>query len=304
MQDFSNDSEAVLDCFETETPPVVVQKPPERENKKIVDISKITGRNLITGQKITLDGYMDKIMEQNERELDLAPHAKRSNKKPTGTSYKTESGKRLVGKIVSIEKKIYSTEIKSFTMKKESMSRDVFDYVSKMLVGLMSMESVCKKLSDKSLNIKVVEKTVATKEISRLCGFMAITEAGLWKFFPLKGIAGEEYKSVAIEDFSDDDFYCENPYFESTSLTMIISTEANGRRTMRVNLTPNNSKRTKTSGNNTFKCEYCEKSFKSVIQYESHKALHCNICGKSFTYQTNLKRHLAQHVRGNAFFFG
>lgn len=301
MQEFPIDTELVLNPFASETPPDVVENT-EKETKKIVDISKITGRNLITGQKITLDGYMEKILEQNAREMDLMTQSKRNSKKSDGVvRFTTENGKKLKGKIVSIEKKIDPSETKTVTVKKEVMSRDVYDYVAKMLIGLMTMDSVCKKLAGKNLKIKVVEKTAVKREISRLCGFMGNTIENLdvWTFFPLKEL--DDCKSVVIQNFPEHNFFSNSPYSDTTSLTMIIGTEAKtGRRTMRVNLTPNTNKRNKPTTSNTvkiYKCEHCEKTFKNEIHLEKHKSLHCNICGKMFTAQTNLRRHLASHVR-------
>lgn len=242
-------------------------------NKKIVDLDQITGRNLITGQTITLGGYMERIMGQKP-----PPQIQ----KPTQSS----QTKKLIGKIVKIERQ---------KPKNKEMSRDTFDYITRMLVGLMTMENVAKKWCEKSLKIKVVEKsfTEKYKTISRLCGFMATIENDLnnWRFFPIRQI-GNDFKSVEIEGF-DNSHYVENIYLESTSFTLYINTEVNGRRSTRINLTPN----CKNNNNNKqYKCEICEKVFMDGLSLEKHRALHCGVCGKSFELRVHLKRHLAQHV--------
>lgn len=261
-----------------------------KETKKIVDISQITGRNLITGQKITLDNYVKKTMGMNENTMAVMQENKVSTSSSVDTKIQT-SNRKLIGRIVRIDKKTNTTQgaAKYSIIKKETMSADTFNYVSRMLIGLMSMDSVGKNLCDKSLKIKVVEKYQnRNKTVLRLCGFMLTTETGTWKFLPVKEIAGDDgYKSVAIEGFSDGDFY-ENPYFETTSLTMIINIDNNGRRTMRINLTPNS--KTKT------KCLLCHKNFSDEKQLDKHTSSNCNICGKCYAYPTHLKRHLTLHV--------
>lgn len=85
-----------------------------KENE-IVDLSKITGRNLITGQTVTLHSYMEKIKNR----LSKSSKSRKSSKKfynddirkPEFTDLidkkisigKTRSGKKIVGKIIHVD---------------------------------------------------------------------------------------------------------------------------------------------------------------------------------------------------------
>ncbi|KAL3272248.1 hypothetical protein HHI36_022730 [Cryptolaemus montrouzieri] len=91
---------------------------------KAMDVSKITGKNLLTGQTVTLDSYLEKIKNAN-RELTLkqaeemsktirkkGPHTALTNllnKKLT--IGKTSTGRRLVGKVIHIGKKEADAEV-------------------------------------------------------------------------------------------------------------------------------------------------------------------------------------------------
>lgn len=211
-----------------------------------IDVTKITGKNLITGQTITLDGYLDKLMGKiNDTKFSHAEHLARQkhpgndeNKSVVAPDNKfvvgrTTSGKKLVGKIVRIERKNQDNSepnddfetaeptTKTVIVKRNAMSRDTFDYVCRMMAGLMTMDSVHKKLNNKNLKVKLVEKDCtdqsrgANKIISRLYGYMTkqreISETE-WKFMPLRELPGElgaetkAAKSALIEGTTDEDF--------------------------------------------------------------------------------------------------
>lgn len=87
---------------------MVLQESIEAPNTE--DISKITGRNLITGQTVTLDGYISKIKNRNLSHLDLQTRnypESRQSPKPAHSKlavYKTASGKKIIGRILKIIK--------------------------------------------------------------------------------------------------------------------------------------------------------------------------------------------------------
>lgn len=201
------------------------------------------------------------------------------------------------------------------------MSRDVFDYVSRMLSGLMSMESVLKKLAHKNLKIKLIEKNHADKVhgvekvISYLFGFMKKYEMDKWKFVPVKNAA---ITQITIENLNDSD-YKDTPYTTIVNLTLIIMTDKCGKRSMRVNLTQTtkrinsctvcNKRFTSESrlythidehhtfGPFTLRCNLCDKSgFKDAATLEEHKKTHqCGVCGKTFASNKQLRQHHDSH---------
>lgn len=77
----------------------------EGEDKSVIDVSKIRGRNLITGQAVTLDGYMEKVRNDN---FSLQNSA--DGQKPTPQDVapicrvvcKGGNGKKMVGRILQI----------------------------------------------------------------------------------------------------------------------------------------------------------------------------------------------------------
>lgn len=83
-----------------------------------IDLEKITGRNLITGQTVTLDGYFEKLQKHiHTIDLTTPPStckgSREQNKRKQAESEdiinkkfmvgKTSKGKKIVGKIVHIQ---------------------------------------------------------------------------------------------------------------------------------------------------------------------------------------------------------
>lgn len=88
----------------------------ELTDKQDFDLSKITGKNLLTGQTVSLHNYMDKlhkkIKESKVKSFETS-QKRRAAGAPAGlkallnkklTLGKTSSGKRLVGKVIYVEK--------------------------------------------------------------------------------------------------------------------------------------------------------------------------------------------------------
>lgn len=80
------------------------------EAPSIEDTSKITGRNLITGETMTLDGYISKIKNCNSSDLDMQTRNYPESREPPQrvhnklAVYKTASGKKIIGRILKIIK--------------------------------------------------------------------------------------------------------------------------------------------------------------------------------------------------------
>ncbi|XP_045466336.1 zinc finger protein with KRAB and SCAN domains 8-like isoform X2 [Harmonia axyridis] len=104
----------------------------EVESPKPIEISKITGKNLITGQIVTLDSYLEKVkksskklMLQNTEMVSLNVGKKNEhtalgnllNKKLT--IGKTVNGQRLIGKVIHVGKKDEDDETSVINMNSE-----------------------------------------------------------------------------------------------------------------------------------------------------------------------------------------
>ncbi|KAK9874436.1 hypothetical protein WA026_002776 [Henosepilachna vigintioctopunctata] len=88
------------------------------ESSQLVDISKITGKNLLTGETVTLDNYLEKVKNINkELTLEKAEEISQNIRKRSQhtalsnllnkklTIGKTLTGQRLIGKVIHVGKK-------------------------------------------------------------------------------------------------------------------------------------------------------------------------------------------------------
>jgi hypothetical protein len=206
----SSDGKVEKNCTENET----------------IDLSKITGRNLITGQTVTLHSYMEKL----KRRLKTSHSTNLRNRSPKKVYNdelrkpelsdlldkkisigKTRSGKKIIGKIIHVERKtdlkrneqeeeknvvvndrlpqcddvedtyvneknqveeneeevpIEAVKIEDparILVKKCSVSKESFEQISKTLGGIMEMESVRKKLENKNIVVKLVERRYSSE---------------------------------------------------------------------------------------------------------------------------------------------
>ncbi|RZC32228.1 GDNF-inducible zinc finger protein 1-like [Asbolus verrucosus] len=225
-----------ISSFSTETQPIEESESDKSTDAQLVDLSKITGRNLITGQTVTLHSYMEKLKKKLKNN-NLTQKSRPSKKiyddevrRPELSDLldrkisigKTKSGKKIVGKIIHIERKgdalkaptkeseeeeeeeevddnlvindhlpetvdvaegqdkdesppppaavaseseeAPTSEVEKaedqtrILVKKCSVSKDSFEQISKTLGGVMEMESVRKKLENKNIVVKLVEK--------------------------------------------------------------------------------------------------------------------------------------------------
>ncbi|XP_063929635.1 zinc finger protein ZIPIC-like isoform X2 [Zophobas morio] len=359
----------------------------EKSNQSI-DLSKITGRNLITGQTVTLHSYMEKLKKRlnktnsshmtrkspkkiyNDSNIPLKKTYEYESKKPElsdlldkkisiGT---TKSGKRIVGKIIHVEKRgkkeeeennlvindqiaetpreeieeevVRNDDPMKILVKKCTVSIESFEQISKTLGGVMEMESVRKKLENKNIVVKLVEKKYVSesdsyvKNTSYSYGYMEqefsqdandeIIEK--WKFVP-----DQDTQDVLLgQHFNEEELEKKTTKFPvTTSLTILVTHEKAGNKTIRVNLNPapgnlcticaqyfktnlqlryHMQEVHNTYGNNNT-CEICEKTFDNMQKLTEHRNIHvqegklfvCLKCNKSFGSRTRLQKHMPTH---------
>ncbi|XP_044764039.1 zinc finger protein 789-like [Coccinella septempunctata] len=101
------------------------------ESSLPVDISKITGKNLLTGQTVTLDSYLEKV-RNSSKELILNQTEGNSRRKNEQTALsnllnkkltigKTLKGQRLIGKVIHVGKKDAQEEQAVIDMQSETV---------------------------------------------------------------------------------------------------------------------------------------------------------------------------------------
>lgn len=270
--DYEED-DVILNSGETET---------NRNSGTEVDLSKITGRNLITGQTISLEGYIQKIMGRMQQNgtFDVEPNRSGYRRETRTLSDTSESagntrtlvagmsvsGKKLTGKIVRIEKRGKPDARRDRNVaKNDTIPCDTLDYVSRTLEGLMKMESVSKKLLGKNLKIKLIEKKNSEKLISHLHAYMTKVNDNKYQFLITP-------KATHIDGITP----AHSPYAETASLTLVISTDKRGTRTMRVNVTPPVKNRPVKREALVYSCEICEKDFTSYGALQKHREAHNN----------------------------
>lgn len=191
-------------------------------------------------------------------------------------------------------------------IKTHLISRQSFEYISKTLAGLMEMDSIQKKLIHKNVLVKLVMKTYDTqsaaykRSISYLFGYMKTVfdqnyDGEKWVFALAED---DDLKNTQSESWEKE----KSPYTDTTSLTLIITTDKFGKKLTRINLNPRNAAN---------KCKICDKIFKSPLHLKRHqnnshtnkngtenKPVHwftCNICKRQFNTQSSLKRHMSVH---------
>lgn len=182
-------------------------------NKDAVDLDKITGKNLITGQTVTLDKYFNKLKQRitnsqstnSKKQLNSFVHKINNDKKNLNSSSNkkvvvgtTKEGKKIYGQILQIfqgeknelknEEKQPQIAVKKFTLTKENFD----DIIRKTLSGLMELESIQRKLESTNLEVKVVEKAFDSgtggfnKNVSFVYGYMELVgdedSGNKWKF--------------------------------------------------------------------------------------------------------------------------
>lgn len=204
------------------------------------------------------------------------------------------------------EKVLQKDQEPKVVIKTHLISRHSFEYISKTLAGLMEMDSIQKKLLRKNILVKLITKTYDSqsgnykKSISYLFGYMKTVfnhsyDNGKWIF----ALAEEEdAKSAENESWEKE----KSPYTDTTSLTLIITTDKFGKKMTRINLNPRNAAN---------KCKECDKVFKSPLHLKRHQSsthgdktsterkpvrwYACDICKKEFNTQSSLKRHTSVH---------
>ncbi|XP_050314175.1 uncharacterized protein LOC126748769 [Anthonomus grandis grandis] len=372
----------------------------KRKNLVDLDPSVVTGRNIKTGQVISLSNHMSKIGIQNiessvlEKKFkvesagdlinmdDDTPSrnlTKLINKKIT--IGQTDKGKRLVGKIVNVLKKADVTkkaageilnepvenrlseveealnlvesegcdilpvntaipkdniidrdfdnkpnsrtvldnqstvlqktaESSKIIVQEKMVTKDCFNVISKTISGLMNMDSVVKKLQNKIIIIKIVEKTFNhaindySKTISYCSGCMVReyqldagdgTYSETWKFNPDQNaketILGQETFELSNRD--REALYQNSKKY--ANLTIQITTNPNGHKQTKVFINPPA----------LFQCKACCKSFRTSALLKVHSLechtnpvqwFSCEDCLQNFKTVEELSKHSRTHL--------
>ncbi|XP_044261260.1 zinc finger and SCAN domain-containing protein 21-like isoform X2 [Tribolium madens] len=315
---------------------------------EISDLAKITGRNLITGQTVTLHSYMEKLKKRlHKTSLHKTPGRKIYNdevRKPEITDLvdrkiligKTKTGKKIMGKILSVDRKHSTPEpenettttpepenleihekdttietppvtdppVNQIIIKTSVVAKESFEQICKTLSGVMEMESVRKKLEKKNLVVKLVEKKYVSesdsyeKKTSHSYGFMEKeVEDGeeKWKFVP-----DAETQEVLLGEEEEGEKKTAR-FTITTSLTILVTYEKGGAKTVRVNLNP-------APGN---LCTVCAQYFKSNLKLRQHmNQVHntygynstCKACDQFFNDPQKFKEHCKQHIENGELF--
>ncbi|XP_068901669.1 GDNF-inducible zinc finger protein 1-like isoform X2 [Tenebrio molitor] len=331
------------------------------------------------GQTVTLHSYMEKL----KRRLKTSHSTNLRNRSPKKVYNdelrkpelsdlldkkisigKTRSGKKIIGKIIHVERKtdlkrnqqeeeknvvvndrlpqcddvedtyvheknqveeneeevpIEAVKIEDparILVKKCSVSKESFEQISKTLGGIMEMESVRKKLENKNIVVKLVERRYSSendtfiKTTSYSYGYMERDVGQIvddevvekWKF-----VLDQDTQDVLLGDhFSidsgNDKLERKSTKFTiTTSLTILISYGKGGNKTIRVNLNP-------APGN---LCIICAQYFKTNLQLRQHmNAVHntygnntiCEVCDKSCDDLQKLQEHRNIHVEEGKLF--
>ncbi|KAF5282856.1 hypothetical protein FQA39_LY17477 [Lamprigera yunnana] len=273
----------------------------------LLDFNKITGKNLITGQVVTLDGYFDKLQKRLNTSSENALHSTRRkfsklseliNKKMT--IRKMEGGKKIVGKILHVQtndnfkidtsaqpKRVESKDAKvasrpQIIIKKQIVTRKNFDAnVGKTLAGLMDLESVQHKLQNKNLIVKLIDKVYqfgtnqVNKTVSYVYGHMELMQDSIpkWQFILQNG-------TDTGDDDTDQLFVTDTMSNNSSIDTKIKRTQDGGMDfseiaflTMITVKDPNGRRSTKVNVNSQQDCNVCQlcnKVFRTSSQMRKH----------------------------------
>ncbi|CAG9830754.1 unnamed protein product [Diabrotica balteata] len=289
-----------------------------------VDLTAITGKNLLTGQVLSLDSYMDKILTR----MKSNPSIKSSKRKHNLNAYLnkklnlglTVGGKKLMGKIIHVGSKgkeaigvrvteddsknknedILCTEppanmlrnnlIANYQPKNITKESDQFQHISKVLSDLMRKENFKAKIRQRRLWIKVVEKyrtkaSVSTKNVSWIRGCMEPK---------LTPVENNEY----LEDwtFVSDDVITEENYAKLKSqkeysnylhLTIITTHYSSSKSIIKIIIDSKN-----------VDCRYCEQMFGSkenMVKHVNKDHNACEVCNEVYPSLRELMTHKQIH---------
>lgn len=159
---------------------------------KSMDVSEITGKNLITGQTVHLNSYINNKKKRLTEDPDAYEEYETKSTSPLKREVrdllnkeiplvKKVNGKKIVGRIVQVSNADGKLEESPNTTTTPSVDNEInnqyVDLISRTLSGLMEMDSVKKKLQNAYLLLRVVlRKYYAnnsfSKKISYMKGFM------------------------------------------------------------------------------------------------------------------------------------
>ncbi|KAL1489464.1 hypothetical protein ABEB36_014354 [Hypothenemus hampei] len=219
------------------------------------------------------------VVKKLTSEHNTYENVKRRIVMPKNGETHTQKSEELLDKVKEIEKyldknaKITENNSKVIVQQKV-VTKDCFDTISRTVTGLMNMESVAKKLNNKTIIIKIIQKTFErtrnsySYHISYCSGYM-VREMSLdseesfcesWKFIvdtnSRETILGEENKETRQKE--------EDSPKKFAHLTIQVTVNQNGNKNTKVIVNPPA----------LFQCKSCLKSFRTSALLKIH-ALAC-----------------------------
>ncbi|KAK5638000.1 hypothetical protein RI129_012295 [Pyrocoelia pectoralis] len=277
-----------------------------------IDLNKITGRNLVTGQTVTLENYFEKLQKQllSVESGEDGVDGGLINKKVT--IGKTASGKKIVGKILHFQTSENADKTSSLSVtnvivsifvcqeaskshqpalrKRCILTKENCDVnIGKTLAGLMDLETVRNKLRNKNLGVKIVDKVynVQTKDfvktISYVYGRMELTNNDDWSFEVQGKLITKETPPPFLSFFRLHDCpKCPKSFNSAGSLKRHLTVHDPSLRPL--------------------ECTVCSQRFMDESSLRKHLLIHtgirayaCNICARAFRNRGDLNFHRRIH---------
>ncbi|XP_028131084.1 PR domain zinc finger protein 15 isoform X2 [Diabrotica virgifera virgifera] len=289
-----------------------------------VDLAAIKGKNLLTGQVLSLDSYMDKILTR----MKTNPSIKSSKRKHNLNAYLnkklnlglTVNGKKLMGKIIHVGSKdkqgigvqvtednleiengdVVYTEpptnalennvITNHQPKDISKESDQFQHISKVLSDLMRKENFKAKIRHRRLWIKVVEKyrtkaSANTKNVSWIRGCMEP------KLEPVEDNGYLDDWTFVSDDIISEKNYAklksQKEYSNYLHLTIITTHYSSSKSIIKIIIDSKN-----------VDCRYCEQMFASkenMVKHVNKDHNACEVCNEVYANLRELMSHKEVH---------
>ncbi|CAG9861197.1 unnamed protein product [Phyllotreta striolata] len=296
------------------------------ETNTLLNTSAIKGKNLLTGQVVTLDSYMNKI----QNKFKLFSKNSLSWKKPKHNLNAflnkkfnlglTIGGRQLVGKIVRVGNKEVddsnasedefmdntdnsndgttnlpntSEDISEPKTKLFSKKSDQFNRVFKILTDLMKMQDINKQLCAKNIRVKVIDKhCISDKKINTHVSFIS-------GYMESNGKNEKEQEWTFVPDIVRPEFTqqhvekkSQKKYTDNISITILTTYQKNESFVQVIfdDLSSN------------LQCDYCTNTFNDDYMLKSHlNNVHrrCEYCKILFNDLVRLREHKKVHLQSS-----
>ncbi|XP_056639972.1 uncharacterized protein LOC130447272 [Diorhabda sublineata] len=277
------------------------------DNNDTNQLGTITGKDLITGQTMSLESYVNKIKKRIKSNAPDSVNGKCRNlnaflNKKFNLGL-TVGGKNLMGKIIRVTSKATSkknrvteglsnksldTKLRCVQTKLLSKKSDQFQRISNILSGLMKTEKIQRQLSNKNVHINLVDKYCYNmrniiENVSVVGGYMEEKGNG-WIFVPDSLANGKR------------------PNIQSSPNKIGVTIETTHKREksyVKVMIDDN------FTGDH-HRCQHCNCLFENVDDLKTHvNAEHaiCRVCDKKEGLQCHQRLHSGEEVNCNAKFY-